>query len=218
MPYSTATVAQTVEKLNRDYYLPAIQRPFVWKAEQVVALFDSLMKRYPISSFLFWDVMPENKTNWQIYKFAENFRFGEVHTELAEAHGRKVTLVLDGQQRLTPLLLGLRGTLSMKTKHKRWDDSSAWQRKRLYLNLLIEPGVEHSDDGETDNIETPYGFHLFDTEPRDDIGQLWIKVGDVLNHPTPERFDRYVSSVIARIPGTASRDTEFRARKNLQRL
>lgn len=218
MPYSTATVAQTVERLNRDYYLPAIQRPFVWKAEQVIALFDSLMKRYPINSFLFWDVAPENKPNWQVYKFAEHFRFGEVHTELAETHGRKITLVLDGQQRLTSLLLGLRGTLSMKAKHKRWDDSSAWQRKRLYLDLLVEPNIERSDEGDRADVETPYGFHLFESEPRDEIGQLWIKVGDVLNHSNLESFEHYIDLTISRLPATAPRDCETRATENLRRL
>eukprot|EP01035_Chromulina_nebulosa_P050300 gene50300-68375_t len=88
MPYTATTVASTIDKINRSYFLPAIQRPFVWNAEQVLSLFDSLMKGYPISSFLFWDVAPENKPNWQIYKFAENFRYGEVHNEIAETDGR----------------------------------------------------------------------------------------------------------------------------------
>lgn len=218
MPYAAATVATTVDKLNREYFLPAIQRPFVWKPEQVVALFDSLMKRYPISSFLFWAVAPENKPNWQIYKFAENFRFGEIHTEPAETDGRTVRLVLDGQQRLTSLLLGLRGTLSIKAKNKRWDDSSAWQRKRLYLDLLVEPSIERSDDGDQQDIETPYGFQLFEKVPRDEAGQLWIKVGDILNHPTRSDFEKYKLSVIERLPGSTPRDCEARARNNLDRL
>ncbi|NOQ34734.1 MAG: DUF262 domain-containing protein [Methylococcaceae bacterium] len=64
-----------VEFTNRSYFLPAIQRPFVWKADQVIALFDSLMKGYPISSFLFWEIIPENRENWDIYKF------GTTHNE-----------------------------------------------------------------------------------------------------------------------------------------
>jgi hypothetical protein len=218
MTYAAATVAETVDKLNREYFLPAIQRPFVWKPEQVVALFDSLMKRYPISSFLFWAVAPENKPNWQVYKFAEHFRFGEIHTEAAETDGRKVTLVLDGQQRLTSLLLGLRGTLSIKAKHKRWDDSAAWQRRRLYLDLLVEPTVERSDSGDRDDIETPYGFHLFEAAPRSETGQLWMKVGDVLNYPDAERFSKYVDSLIARLEGPTVREQAIRARANLDRL
>jgi uncharacterized protein with ParB-like and HNH nuclease domain len=103
MPYIACTVAQIVDRINRNHFLPAIQRPFIWSTEQILQLYDSLMKGYPISSFLFWDVAPENKGNWEIYKFAENFKFGELHSELAETDGRDITLVLDGQQRLTSL-------------------------------------------------------------------------------------------------------------------
>ena len=218
MTYAAATVAETVEKLNREYFLPAIQRPFVWKPEQVVALFDSLMKRYPISSFLFWAVAPENKPNWQVYKFAEQFRFGEVHTELAETDGRKVTLVLDGQQRLTSLLLGLRGSLSIKAKGKRWDNSAAWQRRRLYLDLLVEPSVERSDAGEQDDIETPYGFHLFEKPPRSEGGQLWMKVGDILNCSNSDSLEKYANSLICRLEGPHAPKQAARARTNLERL
>ena len=38
------------------YVLPAIQREFVWNTDQIVTLFDSLMRDYPISTFLFWQV------------------------------------------------------------------------------------------------------------------------------------------------------------------
>ena len=110
--------------------MPAIQRPFVWGPEQLLQLFDSLIKGYPINSFLFWKVAPENRLIGKIYKFAEHFRYGEIHNEIAEPAGRDITLVLDGQQRLTSFLIGLRGSFTVKAKGKRWDNPSAWQRKR----------------------------------------------------------------------------------------
>ena len=39
-----------------DYLLPAIQRKFVWKTEQIERLFDSIMRGYPINSFMLWHV------------------------------------------------------------------------------------------------------------------------------------------------------------------
>lgn len=36
--------------------LPAIQRNYVWQEDQILALFDSLMKGYPVGTFLFWEV------------------------------------------------------------------------------------------------------------------------------------------------------------------
>ena len=77
------------------------------------------MKGYPISSFLFWAIDPERRQDWDIYKFLENFRHGDVHDEMAEMDGRDVVLVLDGQQRLTSLLIGLQGSYTIRPKYAR---------------------------------------------------------------------------------------------------
>jgi len=53
MPYQEETIKTILDRLNTQYFLPAIQRHFVWKPEDVVKLFDSIMRGYPISSFLF---------------------------------------------------------------------------------------------------------------------------------------------------------------------
>jgi hypothetical protein len=36
------------------FWLPNIQRPFVWSEEQIARLFDSIMREYPISTLLVW--------------------------------------------------------------------------------------------------------------------------------------------------------------------
>jgi len=46
-------IKNIVNEINIKYYLPAIQREFVWPTEQIETLFDSLMQGYPISTFLF---------------------------------------------------------------------------------------------------------------------------------------------------------------------
>jgi hypothetical protein len=175
------------------------------------------MKGYPISSFLFWDLAPENKSNWEIYKFAENFKFGELHNEIAETDGRDVTLVLDGQQRLTSLLLGLRGTYTIKTKNKRWQDTEAWQRKRLYLDLLTDPGREEKDRNE-DEAESVYAFAFHEKQPSSVHGKLWMKVGEVLNYPNEDAFDRFKETLIDLLPQDATRNAERTVRRNLDRL
>ncbi|MGR4844593.1 DUF262 domain-containing protein [Rhizobium sp. LARHSG275] len=218
MPYDSTTIAATVEKINAEYFLPAIQRPYVWGPEQMVALFDSLMKGYPISSFLLWDVAPENEMSWQIYKFAEHFRFGEVHNELAGTQGRKLTLVLDGQQRLTSLLIGLRGSFTVKSKGRRWDSPDAWQRKTLYIDLLVDPSLIPKSEDVNDDIEHPYGFELFDKPPQSGPANLWIKVGDILNYPDPESFKVFVERTLGRLPPSKTWMTEETAKRNLDRL
>ena len=53
-------VAKVLEGVhNSEYVPPAIQREFVWKTDQIRALFDSLMRGYPIGAFLFWKVGTE---------------------------------------------------------------------------------------------------------------------------------------------------------------
>ena len=41
-----------------DYVLPAIQREFVWKPEQICRLFDSIMQEIPFGTILFWRGKP----------------------------------------------------------------------------------------------------------------------------------------------------------------
>ena len=51
------TIKDAIEKIHKTkYLLPAIQREFVWDTYQIARLFDSLMRDYPINSFLFWEV------------------------------------------------------------------------------------------------------------------------------------------------------------------
>jgi uncharacterized protein with ParB-like and HNH nuclease domain len=70
MSYIPKTISEvTLEYINRTAYLPAIQREYVWKTDGIEKLFDSLMGKYPIGSFLFWKIKEENKKLWTSYTF-----------------------------------------------------------------------------------------------------------------------------------------------------
>ena len=58
MPFQTPLTIETVldRIFAQECVLPAIQREFAWDTDQVVRLFDSLMRGYPIGAFLFWNV------------------------------------------------------------------------------------------------------------------------------------------------------------------
>ena len=115
MGYRSETIAVAINRMNRQYFLPAIQREFVWKTEQIIQLFDSIMRGYPISSFLFWELKPENRDKWQVYEFLEKGQDGGMHNQLASTDGiPSMSLVLDGQQRLTSLMIGLKGSYNAK--------------------------------------------------------------------------------------------------------
>ena len=86
MNYQSESIAVAISKLNRQYFLPAIQREFIWKPEQIISLFDSILRGYPISSFLFWELKDENRNNWETYKFIEDAKQGK-HNEHANTDG-----------------------------------------------------------------------------------------------------------------------------------
>jgi uncharacterized protein with ParB-like and HNH nuclease domain len=59
MKNSKDSIRKFVNYLNNPnedggYWLPNIQRPFVWKEEQIERLFDSILREYPIGTLLIW--------------------------------------------------------------------------------------------------------------------------------------------------------------------
>lgn len=55
MAYETPlTIAEVMQNISANkYVLPSIQREYVWSTNQIETLFDSLMRDYPIGTFLF---------------------------------------------------------------------------------------------------------------------------------------------------------------------
>ena len=67
------TIADALGAIQKkEYVLPAIQREFVWKPEQIERLFDSLMQGYPFGTFLFWKVGSETSSKFKFYDFVLN--------------------------------------------------------------------------------------------------------------------------------------------------
>lgn len=182
--YQITTIAETLNRINKDLFIPAIQRPYVWTPEQITLLFDSLMRGYPMGALMFWDLPLESYDDWEVYRFIEEFRMGSIHNDRADpAHGQPVTLVLDGQQRLTSLLIGLKGSYTVKQKHKRKSSAEHWDEKILFIDLAHSP--EPSEEGEEDDVSPVaehYRFQFFDHDqrPHNRQGELWFEVGLVL--------------------------------------
>ena len=142
MEYRAVRISDIMGGINRDYFLPAIQREFVWETDQIEKLFDSIMGDYPIGSFLFWKVDDKNKEQWTTFEFIRQFDTADPHNPEANLKGisRDILLVLDGQQRMTSLYIGLKG--SYRYFHYRW------RTNKLYLNLLKRPIPNEADPQE----------------------------------------------------------------------
>jgi hypothetical protein len=163
---------------NSEYVLPAIQREFVWKTEQIRRLFDSLMRGYPIGAFLFWKVEPAQTAEFTFYGFITDYHEKQhPHASVKKVpSGQGTTAILDGQQRLTALNIGLYGSHAERQPRKWKTNPDAFPKKRLYLNLL--------DDGaDVDELGVAYDFQFLTEDeagPVDDGTRPWFLVQDVL--------------------------------------
>ena len=79
--------------------VPRFQRPFVWRPQQILDLFDSIERGYPIGSLLFWET-PERYTTFD--------SIGGIEPPEGPGPGSAVSYVLDGHQRLSALYGTLR--------------------------------------------------------------------------------------------------------------
>lgn len=182
---------------KRDYLLPAIQREFVWDAEKTESLFDSLMRGYPVGSFLFWKVAPDSSRRYKFYEFMQDFHALNkkrlVPFEIAEP--RQLTVVLDGQQRLTSLAIGLLGYRADKEKGKWTNNPAAYPKRRLYLNLA-QP---YKSDEE---IDREYDFRFLTEEVASvrDEHHLWLLVRAAMDFVGPQGVDngKLVKYVVAK--------------------
>lgn len=182
------TIREAIENIDKKkYFLPAIQREFVWKTSQIEKLFDSLMRDYPISSFLFWEVEKDNIKNYQFYEFIRNYHERDCKHNIKEKFEEvtnDIIAILDGQQRLTSLYIGLKGTYAYKQPYKKWNDYSAFPKRKLCLNLISPP--------EDDDLKYDFQF-LTDSEIKDnDDNHFWFVVGNILSFKEPGELNDYL--------------------------
>jgi uncharacterized protein with ParB-like and HNH nuclease domain len=170
------TISEVVNDIHsKKYLLPSIQREFVWSPEQIKMLFDSLMRKYPINSFLFWKVPKDKVSDFKFYEFLRDFhQIDNRRNPKANIRGsNEVMAVLDGQQRLTSLYIALKGTYAYKKRYKKWNDPLAYPKKKLYINLLGSP--------EDFSYEYEFAF-LTDYEAKaEDESHHWFPVGKILD-------------------------------------
>lgn len=221
MNYQSETIGSILSRMNRDVFIPGIQRPYVWEPEQIVKLFDSLMRGYPINSFLFWELQPQNFGDWDVYQFVRRFRQGNIHNDAATPNNQNAAiLVLDGQQRLTSLLIGLMGSYTMRLKKARKSMESSWFEDALYLDLLQQ--VEVTEDADPDEAavrETYYGFKFLDNDkpPTATKKHLWFRVADIMGVTNPSQLAATIAQILTAHPNLEIHSREA-VRINLMRL
>jgi hypothetical protein len=156
------TISKTIfrtltEDINNEMdssglFLPKIQREFVWDEARIYKLFDSIMRQYPISTLLIWKTQSEVQHRKFMTNFQQNLDYTELNIEWKKKQFR--SYVLDGQQRLQSLYLGVCGR---------------YEGKYLYFKL--------SEEEEDPDDEYLYDFKFM---TRHHAKWPWVKFRDIL--------------------------------------
>ncbi|MBB5868722.1 hypothetical protein F4553_002101 [Allocatelliglobosispora scoriae] len=100
--------------------VPVFNRPFVWRPEQMLELFDSIERGYPVGSLLVWQTEDTVASLEQI---------GDIAIPDPEP-GTSVSYILDGHQRVSTLF----GCLFRASEEVLGSDAKEW-RWRIYRDL-----------------------------------------------------------------------------------
>lgn len=211
MSYQKWTIREAIVSIDqKKVFLPALQRKFVWEKSQIELLFDSLMRNYPFGTFLFWRLHRQKAESYVFYEFLLEYDsrdpYNRRHT--GAFLYPEIIGVLDGQQRLSSMYLGLMGTHTEKTPYKRISTADAFPKKWLYLNLLSLP-YKLDDKNKIQTLEDQnFEFRFLKPESADSAverqsssengeeGQIkpvfWMKVGEVLSWDDEPEFGRII--------------------------
>lgn len=189
MSYQNTSIKQIVTDIEHSKaYLPAIQRRFVWPRWKIEKLFDSIMRNYPIGSFLFWTLKKDKANEYVFYEFLKSYDERNPYNKRKTGSFlyEEIVGVLDGQQRLSSIYLGLQGTHAVKLKNFKRKSDHAYPETKLYLNLLNLPYIEN-DNGELDfdrafNFEFKFLIESESKQGTNSEGEFiyWFLVGDIL--------------------------------------
>lgn len=105
--------------------IPKFQRDFVWDKEQTAKLIDSIIKGFPIGTFILW------KTREQL---REVKNIGNIELP-ASPKGDAVHYVLDGQQRITSLYAVRKGLIINK-------DGKLLDYRDIFIRLDVDPDID----------------------------------------------------------------------------
>ena len=164
---------------NEDIVLPAIQRDFVWDEDRIELLLDSMFRGYPVGIVLLW----ETYTQIQFRSFARNHVPGGIYQFEENKKGRRIKLVLDGQQRLSSIYVALKG---------------AFNGRKLYYDIL-------SGRDSDDHSEVKYRFKFAEDAEAKTLNREQItarKSGNAAKHEDKQETAYWIrlSEVIGRNP------------------
>jgi hypothetical protein len=161
-PQTRVFSALLAEIENGQTKIPQFQREFIWSLSQTANLMDSILKGYPIGTFIFWN------TNERLRSVRE---IGNLSLPEPDK-GVFINYVLDGQQRLTSLFASLKG-LKVTRESGKVDDFA-----EIYVDLeatkndqIVLVDISDKDEGKVIQLkELLYGGYKVFQKYGDEYG------------------------------------------------
>lgn len=194
MAYTTGTIASILPRLNADYFLPAVQREFVWKPDQVLNLVDSLLKGYPIGTLMIWQPEGGIEDDLSRYPFHVHFVRGLALSPCPDAP-KACAMILDGQQRLTSLNIAFQGSYGVK------NDGGA----QVWINLLKAPDLDQGqleeDEGSAQEASLHHHLAFSAGRPNLNAGCLWMPLQDIMAVDSDAALAQLIAQQLKQLPG-----------------
>lgn len=195
MSYKPISLTNLIGSKNRSLFLPHIQRPFVWEWEQVLRFLDSLMKNYPIQTFLFWRTKDAIKSRRFMDSIISEPNLSDYYDKNISEKDHEKTLVLDGQQRLQSLFAAFDGD---------------FDGQDLYINIV---------DGDSE-IDKGLSYR-FDASKQLDLP--FYKLKDLTNdrrnsEDISDEINKKLSRIVAAEAPEQKTSRERRVRRNIGQL
>lgn len=146
--------------------IPKFQRDFVWTIDKTAKLLDSILKGYPIGTFILWQT--DERIN--DIKNVGNLNIPDT------PDGVKVQYVLDGQQRITSLFAAYLGAHIQKVGEKKVTD---------YGSIVVNLDVDLNDNDEQVITEEPKGENFISLS---DVLNFMDKMTDIKERFSDENF------------------------------
>lgn len=191
------SVMALLNKIHNDHclVLPDIQREFVWDRDQIRLLFDSIMRGYPFGSLLIWQT---RYLEVAYREFVADYTRGQIFIPKNKEQNKPLEMVLDGQQRLQSLYIGIYGT---------------HEGRRLYFNVASEPTSTGIEDDENSDSSGYQFFFWKENEPNKP--KRHVLVSEILSWS--HRYEaQQIARVITEIPLVG--DKAETAAQNMRRL
>jgi hypothetical protein len=209
MSYKPRSLFRLIDDMNRSLFLPHIQRPFVWEEEQMLRLFDSLMRNYPIQTLLFWRTRDEIKARKFMEQVTWDADLSDFYEPNVSKEGNEKVFVLDGQQRLQTLYAIFFGAINSPDN----------KRAEAYFDIAEgiapdEQGLMHKLQFSTETLELPW-YRVADAIGKDgqknaeEVADRINEVLDGLNAAKPPEQQESIQNTKAR---------EKRVRRNMSQL